>query len=1070
MKKIFTSLLCFGMLGATFAQWSPATMQGKKIRETANVTSYYSLDLGAMRSKLANAQESGRNAKPVIIKLPTLEGKIESFAVYSAPVVVQSLADRYQLGSYAGVGVDDPSKYVRFSVAPNDFQSMMLVDGKYQFIEPQNAEKSVYGVLPKSKKDDSAFKCHGEALLTKDQISKLGVDQNFSNKVTNFSKNSDQKFRTYRLAISVTGEYTQYFGGVDQALAQINATMTRVNGVFEKDFAIRMLLQDFPQLIYTNPATDPYSAANTGAQGAWNGEVQTTLTNVIGNAAYDIGHLFGRSGGGGSAGDIGNVCRDAAASGDSTSKGSAFTSPGGSNPPMGDSFDIDYVAHEMGHQFGAWHTFSHGIHTGGPAHMEPGSGSTIMGYAGITSANVQMNSDPYFHAVSIAEVQTYANSQTCDVNTPIVNTPPTVEAMSNVTIPKGTAFVLTAQATDAEGDPLTYTWEQYDNATTAVTTVTGNNTTGALFRSLLPTTSPTRYFPKLSSVLAGKLTIPADWETVSNVARITNFRVTVRDNNPNVAEQQTQFANQRVVVGTAGPFKVVSTKVFNNAASAFVWDAAGTSAAPYNVANVKIDYTADNGATWTVVSESTPNDGSEELTWTGVPVNSNIKVRVSAIGNVFYAVGNVVVSMMVACDGTPPAALQVSGLTTSQATLTWDPIVDATYVVRYKKVADATWTEVPVGTNTYTITGLEEGTAYEAQVASVCSGTVGTFSASVAINVPVLAYCAMTSSDSTDEYISNVTVTPNGGGVAMSNNSTAGNYTDYSTDATKVITLAKGSTGNKISVTKSWQGNKYNETVNVWIDFNRDGTFAENEKVFTSPANQITPVTGTFTVPADAYSGDKILKMRVVLKYSSPPTSPCTSFTYGEVEDYAVRLIAEPFSINTPENNATGVGPNPITITWDEVPNATAYKVYIGTTPGGSDVVNGETVTAKSALATSYSVDLNPNTQYYTRIEAVTPTGNLMSQEVTFTTDSVLATVNGTKTSLTVFPNPAVDVLNVTKVSNNANYQIFNMAGQVVAKGKIADNKVQVSRLEKGVYVISIEENGNATKVKFIKK
>ena len=138
MKKIFTSLLCGLISTAAFAQWSPTSMQGKEIRETSNVTSYYSLDLNAMRSTLAKAQETGKNAVPVEINLPTMDGKMQKFAVYSFPVVVKSLADRYQLGSYVGVGIDDPTAYVRFSVAPNDFQSMMVRNGVYEFIEPQN--------------------------------------------------------------------------------------------------------------------------------------------------------------------------------------------------------------------------------------------------------------------------------------------------------------------------------------------------------------------------------------------------------------------------------------------------------------------------------------------------------------------------------------------------------------------------------------------------------------------------------------------------------------------------------------------------------------------------------------------------------------------------------------------------------------------------------------------------------------------------------------------------------------------------------------------------------------------
>lgn len=233
MKKIITTLFCGLMSTAAFAQWSPTSMQGKKIREASNVKSFYSLDLNAMRSTLAKAQETGKNSVAVEVNLPTMDGKMQKFAVYSLPVVVKSLADRYQLGSYVGVGIDDPTAYVRFSVAPNDFQSMMLRNGQYEFIEPQNTDKSVYGVHPKTNKSeaDKAFVCAtSEAPLTKKEIDKLYMSgKSFTNNPTDFNKSSDKKYRTMRLAMSVNGEYTTYFGGVPQALAAINASVTRCN-------------------------------------------------------------------------------------------------------------------------------------------------------------------------------------------------------------------------------------------------------------------------------------------------------------------------------------------------------------------------------------------------------------------------------------------------------------------------------------------------------------------------------------------------------------------------------------------------------------------------------------------------------------------------------------------------------------------------------------------------------------------------------------------------------------------------------------------------------------------------
>lgn len=946
-------------------------MQGKKIRPTSNVTSYYSLDLNKMRSALANAQETGKNAVPVEIKIPTLDGKVERFAVYSAPVVVKSVADRYQLGSYVGVGIDNPTAYVRFSVAPNDFQSMMVRNGKYEFIEPQNTSKSVYGVHAKSNKSeaDKAFVCStSEAPLTKQQIDKMySAGQNFTNNPLDFNKASDKKYRTMRLAMSVNGEYTQYFGGVEQALTAINATITRCNFVFEKDFALKLILQDFPELIFTDPATDPYTTLAN-----WNVQLQQTLTNTIGNDAYDIGHMFGASGGGGNAGCIGCVCINPTGP-NVKAKGSGITSPA-DGIPMGDNFDIDYVAHEIGHQLGANHTFSQGLEGTGQ-NVEPGSGSTIMGYAGITGAtDVQQHSDAYFHINSINQVQTNLISKTCDVETDLTgNNPPVITPMADITIPKGTAFVLTAQATDPENDPLIYTWEQVDNATTPISKANlGNTTSGASFRSITGTDNPTRYFPKLETVMAGNVSNPNDWEAVSSVARSSNFRVTVRDNNADTAQQQTEQALQKVTVSANGPFKVISSVLFNDNAKPFLWDVVGTNAAPFNVANVKIDYTTDNGATWTVLAESTPNDGSENLQ-VALPTGTPVKVRVSAIGNVFYAIGSATVSK------TPTAAPNCATLTspannamgivyTTPLNLTWTAPVGGEpaelYDVYLGTTADPTTLIATVSTTSYSVSNLSASTQYYWKVvpknafgsASGCT-TVYTFTTTDP------TYCTAGATSTSFEKISNVTFAD----INKSSTSTAG-YEDFTSVVGNVTKTSS------YTFTASFTGTSYSsDEVRVWIDFNQDKDFDdEGELVLVTP-KKLSPWTGTIEIPATANTGTTRMRVRLHDSSSGGNVNPCGTSTYGQVED---------------------------------------YTIAIGT------------------LATSE---------------------NALSQ-------------------VQIYPNPATDILNVTKVSSNALYSIYNVSGQLIAKGKITDNKVSVSKLQAGVYIISVEDKGNVEKVKFIKK
>lgn len=642
MKKVLLAV-ALALPLAVFSQWKTTSLgnadvrQGKEMIEAAGL---YSFDGQVFKQQLANVPERFSGQPGNIISIPNVEGMMERFEVWEASNFQPELQAKFpDIRSYIGVGIDDPNAYLRFSLSPQGIQTMTLRAGQSEFIEPYTVDNSRYIVFNSKKHRElgaQAFECTTEETTA------------LSNELMDLVDNDTQKssagvFKTFLLAQSCTGEYGVYFGGtVAGAMAGINATLTRVNGVFEKDLAVNLILVANNELVvYTDPNTDPYSPPS--GMGSWPSQLKATLDSVIGVNNYDIGHLYGRSGGGGNAGCIGCICNN-------SNKGTGYTSPG-TGGPEGDNFDIDYVAHEYGHQIGANHTFSHG-YEGTGANVEPGSGSTIMSYAGITGQNVQAHSDDYFVYKSIEQIQANLQYKACANNTTITgNGTPTADAGPNYDIPKGTAFKLTGEASDPDGDPLLYNWEQADSGTNATT---GNNSRvgftkaiGPNFRSNPHLTVPTRYFPRFDYVL---ITDPAEnetywkgrWEAITTVPRAFNFKFTVRDNNP--AGPQSMTSAMKVNVRDAGPFKITNpadgqTVAINSGTMPVEWSVNGTDAAPINTANVRILFSQDNGATFTVVKESTPNDGSEVISLPeGTVAGTNARVLVEAIDNVYYAV------------------------------------------------------------------------------------------------------------------------------------------------------------------------------------------------------------------------------------------------------------------------------------------------------------------------------------------------------------------------------------------------------------------------------------------------
>lgn len=605
---------------------------------------HYKLNSNLLSTKLISAVSKTAANTSTEITIPNADGVLERFSVWESSNFDPELQAKYpEIRAYEGRGIDDKTAKIHFSVAPIGMQTMVFRPAKAtEYIEQNPDDKSEYVVFKAAGNADTKMRLDCK---TTDLIAK-----NESTLKTAKTASSTQQFKTFRLALSCTGEYAAYFGGTKAgALAGMNATLTRVNGIFDKDLSVKVvLIANNDAVIYTNSSTDPYSIPSEGTKdpgGTWGQEVQTTLANVIGNANYDIGHLFGGSGGGGNAGCIGCVCVNPTSS-EPLGKGGAYTSPADARPE-GDTFDIDFVAHEMGHQLGGTHTFSHASEGSGTQY-EPGSGSTIMAYAGVTgSYDVQNNSDDYFSYGSIIQIQNNLSGKTCPTTTAIANNPPVIDAGRDYTIPISTPFILKGTGSDPEGNAVTYCWEQFD---TAVSTFNANSIAyatkpnGPMFRSFAPTTTPVRYMPALSSVLNNQLT--TTWESVSSIAKTMNFTLTGRDNAVTGTAQTKTDAMIVTVSASAGPFAVTSQNTDNigwekGSSQTITWSVNNTNNLPGS-SNVNIKLSLDGGITYPVIlASNTPNDGSEIVAIPlGIDNSTTCRLLIEPVDNIYYAINS----------------------------------------------------------------------------------------------------------------------------------------------------------------------------------------------------------------------------------------------------------------------------------------------------------------------------------------------------------------------------------------------------------------------------------------------
>ena len=615
---------------------------GATNRIKASTYRLFTLDAAGMKAQLAKApvEAMRRTAAgtPIILNLPAPDGTYQRFSVEESSIMEPKLQAEFpDFRTYVGRGIDDPHASARISVTLLGFNAQVLTPKGAWYIDPfYHLEQSLY--MSYYKRDALRGK-EGWQCFTEEGQKDLFASIRRADGSLPDAGPIGGTLRTYRLACAANHQYVAIFGGtVAAGQAAVVVAVNRVTGVYEVEVGIRLvLIGNNSSVIYPSATGDPYSNTTAAL-----GQNQTNMDAVIGTANYDIGHVF-TTGSGGVAG-LGVVCR----------AGNKARGTTGLPNPVGDAFYIDYVAHEMGHQFGGNHTFNSttgscgGGNRNASTAYEPGSGNTIMPYAGICGADdLQPHSDPYFHTISFDEIVTYTALATggdaCPTRTPTGNNPPTVStfAAGTYTIPNGTPFALTASGSDPDGDPLSYCWEQF-NLGVATTIVAADNGTSPIIRSYNPTVSPTRIIPRLSDLLANTLAPGEKLPSfTTNPTRTLNFRVTARDNR--AGGGGVVHADTAVTVATAaGPFIVTSQTAtgisyVGDSPVTVTWNVAGTTANGVNAANVNIRLSTDGGNNFTfLLAQNIANNGSATVTLPNVGA-AQCRFKVEPTANIFFA-------------------------------------------------------------------------------------------------------------------------------------------------------------------------------------------------------------------------------------------------------------------------------------------------------------------------------------------------------------------------------------------------------------------------------------------------
>jgi hypothetical protein len=1066
----------------------------------------YKLDTTALLSALTTAPteftEAAKN-NPLVITLPMPDGTTERFSIVYSPIMEPELQAKFpNIRTYSGQGIDDKTTTIRMDWTEFGFHAQVrsVNANKAFYIDPYaQGEKTQY--MSYRRQDLPRTKEYMEGVVEEQMAGLTGLAQR-----TNAGICLGSTLRTYRAAVACTHQYATAVGAttIAQALSAIVTTMNRVTGIYESELSVRLvLIANENLIIFPDAASDPFTGNDVAT--TLIAESQTQITNRIGTANFDIGHTFS-TGAGGLAG-LGVVCNP-------TQKARGVT---GSTLPVGDAYDVDFVAHEMGHQFGGNHTFNATTSNCGGGNrsvttsVEPGSGITIMAYAGICTTNdLAAHSIPYFHTISQLEIGTYITTgtgSTCGTTSNTGDIIPVVNAGADYTIPFSTPFMLTGSATDGNNsEVLTYSWEEFDNGAGA----NWNSGAAPFFRSFTPSLSATRTFPQMSDIIAGTTT---RGEFLPSTAQSLNFRLTARDNRPNGGGSCSDDMILNVS-GTNGPFTVTS----QNTATAWTagntatitWNVAGTNAAPFNATNVSILFSADGGYTYpyTLVA-STPNNGTANITIPSLKTGSG-RVMVKAIGNVFFNIntGNISISSSCAAEGavvspaTPVAALYGTAplnlslapqfstvFAPSSSIVNADPVTSLSLYTTATSTCDGpycnmykykTFQFVVSQTGSYTFNRSGAGSVFGIYYPVFDPGNLCT---NVVANNWSGGTLASFSANLTAGQAYTLVI-----GVYTGSSSGSGGCTDqaFNTSASNTLPFAFS-----ISVTPPAGGAIYNGTA---VYTNPGGSFNYAYVVVNNATNNIVSIGGTNLTNSATYPIGQYTIYG--LSYANSIAN-LNTYVGGSFANFANQIMTNPstfcanLSKNTVTVNVTGTFTvqftelkarkrgETVALDWGTVTEQNSSHFIVQRSSNGSNFEK-EIGTVKAAGNSSSElkydfVDVAPLKGWnYYRIKQVDVDGKYIYSNT--------AAVNFEKGNglMVIYPNPAKDQLNVeytTERSGKLELQVIDSKGAVLMARKMNVTtgrnieSMNISSLSQGMYLLKyVDTDGNISFSKFIKQ